>query len=89
VNSPKPSRRQVLSLASDGVSLFSRDAEEQGQINACKELDTAMMAYAVAGRGMLSSQVPKVEEMAADDIRRATPFPQHERREKPPTALGA
>jgi aryl-alcohol dehydrogenase-like predicted oxidoreductase len=50
-------------------SLFSRDAEEQGQINACKELDTAMMAYAVVGRGMLSSQVPKVEEMAADDIR--------------------
>src|SRR5262249_25478894 len=29
----------------------------------------AMMAYAVLGRGMLSAQVPKVEEMAADDIR--------------------
>ena len=35
-------------------SLFSRDAEEQGQIDACKELDMAMMAYAVLGRGMLS-----------------------------------
>jgi aryl-alcohol dehydrogenase-like predicted oxidoreductase len=34
-------------------SLFSRDAEEQGQINACKELGMAMMAYAVLGRGML------------------------------------
>ena len=74
MNSPKPSRRQVLCLASDGVSLFSRDAEEQGQINACKELDTAMMAYAVVGRGMLSSQVPKVEEMAADDIRIQLPL---------------
>ena len=50
-------------------SLFSRDAEEQGQIDACKELGMAMMAYAVLGRGMLSAEIPKVEEMAADDIR--------------------
>ena len=54
-------------------SLFSRDAEEQGQIDACKEFGVAMMAYAVLGRGMLSSQVPKVEEMAADDIRAQLP----------------
>src|ERR1700731_2390841 len=54
-------------------SLFSRDAEEQGQIDACKELGMAMMAYAVLGRGMLSDQVPKVEEMAADDIRTRLP----------------
>jgi aryl-alcohol dehydrogenase-like predicted oxidoreductase len=54
-------------------SLFSRDAEEQGQIDACKELGMAMMAYAVLGRGMLSAQVPKVEELAADDIRARLP----------------
>ena len=54
-------------------SLFSRDAEEQGQIDACKELGMAMMAYAVLGRGMLSAEAPKVEEMAADDIRARLP----------------
>jgi len=54
-------------------SLFSRDAEEQGQIDAYKELGMAMMAYAVLGRGMLSAEVPKVEEMAADDIRADLP----------------
>jgi aryl-alcohol dehydrogenase-like predicted oxidoreductase len=54
-------------------SLFSRDAEEQGQIDACKELGMAMMAYAVLGRGMLSGQVPQVETMAADDIRAQLP----------------
>ena len=54
-------------------SLFSRDAEEQGQIDACKELGMAMMAYAVLGRGMLSDQVPKVEELAADDVRQRLP----------------
>src|SRR5215469_7922169 len=41
-------------------SLFSRDAEEQGQIDACKQLGMTMMAYAVLGRGMLSAQVLKV-----------------------------
>jgi len=54
-------------------SLFSRDAEEQGQIDACRELGAAMMAYAVLGRGMLSGELPKVEEMAADDIRAQLP----------------
>ena len=54
-------------------SLFSRDAEEQGQIDACKELGMAMMAYAVLGRGMLSVEVLKAEEMAVDDIRAELP----------------
>jgi aryl-alcohol dehydrogenase-like predicted oxidoreductase len=54
-------------------SLFSRDAEEQGQIDACRELGMAMMAYAVLGRGMLSPEVPKVEELAADDVRAQLP----------------
>ena len=54
-------------------SLFSRDAEEQGQIDACKELGMTVMAYAVLGRGMLSAQVPKVEEMSAGDIRAQLP----------------
>jgi aryl-alcohol dehydrogenase-like predicted oxidoreductase len=43
-------------------SLFSRDAEEQGQIDACKEVGMAMMAYAVLGRGVLSAEVPKAEK---------------------------
>jgi aryl-alcohol dehydrogenase-like predicted oxidoreductase len=54
-------------------SLFSRDADGQGQIEACKELGMTMMAYAVLGRGMLSAQVPNVEEMSADDIRAQLP----------------
>ena len=54
-------------------SLFSRDAEEQGQIDTCRELGMAMMAYGVLGRGMLSAEPPKLEEMAADDIRAHLP----------------
>jgi aryl-alcohol dehydrogenase-like predicted oxidoreductase len=63
---------QLASLQME-YSLFSRDAEAQGQIDACKELGMAMMAYAVLGRGFLSAQVPKVEEMAADDVRPELP----------------
>jgi aryl-alcohol dehydrogenase-like predicted oxidoreductase len=54
-------------------SLFSRDAEQQGQIDACKELGLAMMAYAVLGRGMLSAELPRVQEMSADDVRARLP----------------
>ncbi len=54
-------------------SLFSRDAEEQGQIQACRDLGMAMMAYAVLGRGMLSDQVPKIEELGTDDVRQRLP----------------
>jgi aryl-alcohol dehydrogenase-like predicted oxidoreductase len=54
-------------------SLFSRDAEQQGQLAACKELGMAMMAYGVVGRGMLSAAVPRLEDMTADDIRKRLP----------------
>jgi aryl-alcohol dehydrogenase-like predicted oxidoreductase len=54
-------------------SLFSRDAEEQDQISVCKQLGMAMMAYAVLGRGMLSAEPPKANEMSADDVRARLP----------------
>jgi aryl-alcohol dehydrogenase-like predicted oxidoreductase len=54
-------------------SLFSRDAEPQGQIAACRDHGMALMAYGVIGRGMLSSAVPQLEQMTADDIRKRLP----------------
>jgi aryl-alcohol dehydrogenase-like predicted oxidoreductase len=63
-------------------SLFSRDAEQQGQIAACRELGMALMAYGVVGRGMLSAQVPKLEQMTANDIRSRLPRFHNENVEK-------
>src|ERR1700747_3230242 len=60
-------------FAADGVFAVFARSEEQGQIDACKELGLTMMAYAVLGRGILSDQVPKVEELAADDVRQRRP----------------
>ncbi|MGH7090985.1 MAG: aldo/keto reductase, partial [Stellaceae bacterium] len=54
-------------------SAFSRDAEVQGQIAAVTELGMAMMAYGVVGRGMLTADVPRIEDMAAGDIRARLP----------------
>jgi aryl-alcohol dehydrogenase-like predicted oxidoreductase len=54
-------------------SLFSRDAEQQGQIAACRQLGMPMMTYAVLGRDMLSGQVPHLKDMTAGDTRARLP----------------
>jgi aryl-alcohol dehydrogenase-like predicted oxidoreductase len=54
-------------------SLFSRDAEAQGQLAACKDLNLAVMAYGVLGRGMLTAHAPMLEDMAEADIRKRLP----------------
>jgi aryl-alcohol dehydrogenase-like predicted oxidoreductase len=73
---------QPLASLQMEYSLFSRDAEQQGQTAACKELGLALMAYGVVGRGMLSGQVPRLEQMAADDIRARLPRFHNENVEK-------
>jgi aryl-alcohol dehydrogenase-like predicted oxidoreductase len=54
-------------------SIFSRDAEAQGQVAACKDLGMALMAYAVLGRGFLSASEPRLADMQKDDIRARLP----------------
>jgi aryl-alcohol dehydrogenase-like predicted oxidoreductase len=54
-------------------SLFSRDAEEEGQIDAARELGMAMMAYAVLGRGLLSAEPPSPGDFTDGDIRARLP----------------
>ena len=54
-------------------SLFSRDAEQQGQLAACKALNMAMMAYGVLGRGQLTAEIPKLDGMGETDIRKRQP----------------
>jgi aryl-alcohol dehydrogenase-like predicted oxidoreductase len=54
-------------------SIFSRDAEDQGQIAACAEGGGALMAYAVLGRGLITSRAPKADALAEGDIRARLP----------------
>ncbi len=54
-------------------SIFSRDAEEQGQIAACKELGLGFMAFGTLGQGMLTQATPSIEAMSSQDIRKRLP----------------
>ena len=53
-------------------SLWSRDPEG-GLLAACRELGVAFVAYSPLGRGFLTGQFKKFEDLAPDDFRRFSP----------------
>ena len=53
-------------------SLWSRDPED-GLLAVCRELGVAFVAYSPLGRGFLTGQFKKFEDLAADDFRRFSP----------------
>jgi aryl-alcohol dehydrogenase-like predicted oxidoreductase len=53
-------------------SLWSRDAED-GILAACRELGIGFVAYSPLGRGFLTGQFQKFDDLPADDYRRNTP----------------
>jgi aryl-alcohol dehydrogenase-like predicted oxidoreductase len=54
-------------------SLWTRDVEGNGVLNACRELNIGFVAYSPLGRGFLSGQITKFEDLAEDDYRRHSP----------------
>jgi aryl-alcohol dehydrogenase-like predicted oxidoreductase len=53
-------------------SLWTRDPE-QGILAACRELGIGFVAYSPLGRGFLTGQFKKFEDLPTDDIRRSWP----------------
>ncbi len=53
-------------------SIWSFDIEET-TIPTCRELDVALVAYSPLGRGFLTGQIKKFEDLAEDDYRRFNP----------------
>jgi aryl-alcohol dehydrogenase-like predicted oxidoreductase len=53
-------------------SLWSRDPEDE-VLPTARELGIAFVAYSPLGRGFLTGQIKKFEDLAADDYRRASP----------------
>ncbi len=53
-------------------SLWTRDPED-GVLQTCKELGIAFVAYSPLGRGFLTGQIKKFEDLAPDDYRRFSP----------------
>jgi aryl-alcohol dehydrogenase-like predicted oxidoreductase len=53
-------------------SLWSRDPED-GVLQTCRELGIGFVAYSPLGRGFLTGQIKRFEDLAPDDYRRMSP----------------
>jgi len=73
---PQTLRRAVkvhpITALQTEYSLWSRDPED-GILATCRELGIGFVAYAPLGRGFLTGQIRKFEELAEDDYRRTSP----------------
>jgi aryl-alcohol dehydrogenase-like predicted oxidoreductase len=61
----------ITALQSE-YSLWSRDPED-GALATCRELGIGLVPYSPLGRGFLTGQIKKFEDLASDDYRRFSP----------------
>lgn len=54
-------------------SLWSRDLEDNGQLDAARECGTAIVAFSPLGRGFLTGELKSPEDFQEDDFRRTSP----------------
>jgi aryl-alcohol dehydrogenase-like predicted oxidoreductase len=73
---PETIRRAVkvhpISALQTEYSLWSREPED-GLLALCRELGITFVAYSPLGRGFLTGEVQKFDDLAADDYRRTSP----------------
>jgi aryl-alcohol dehydrogenase-like predicted oxidoreductase len=62
---------QLASVQTE-YSLWSRDPED-GILATCRELGVGFLAYSPLGRGFLTGQIKRCEDLAQDDYRRHSP----------------
>jgi aryl-alcohol dehydrogenase-like predicted oxidoreductase len=61
-----------ISALQSEYSLWTRDPED-GALAACRELGVGFVAYSPLGRGFLTGQIRRFEDLAEDDYRRFSP----------------
>ncbi|MDY7560099.1 aldo/keto reductase [Pseudomonas sp. 10B1] len=62
-----------ISALQTEYSLWSRDPEENGSLEACRRLGIAFVPYSPLGRGFLTGTLKSPNDFAADDYRRSSP----------------
>ncbi|MEY4581794.1 MAG: hypothetical protein RL701_6497, partial [Pseudomonadota bacterium] len=62
----------IASVQSE-LSLWTRDPEQDGVLDTCRELGIGFLAYSPLGRGFLTGQFKRFEDFAQDDYRRFSP----------------
>lgn len=74
---PETLRRAVkvhpIAALQTEYSLWTRDPETNGILATCRELGIGFVAYSPLGRGFLTGQFKRFEDLPADDYRRQTP----------------
>ena len=65
-------RVHPLTSVQTEYSLWTRDPED-GVLAACRELGIGFLAYSPLGRGFLTGQIKRFEDLAEDDFRRHSP----------------
>jgi Predicted oxidoreductases (related to aryl-alcohol dehydrogenases) len=71
----------ITALQSE-YSLWTREVEDNDVLATCRELGIGFVAYSPLGRGFLSGEIKKFEDLAEDDYRRQSPRFQGENFEK-------
>jgi aryl-alcohol dehydrogenase-like predicted oxidoreductase len=61
-----------ISALQTEYSLWTRDPED-GLLDVCRELGVGFVAYSPLGRGFLTGQIQRFEDLAPDDFRRFSP----------------
>jgi aryl-alcohol dehydrogenase-like predicted oxidoreductase len=62
----------IAALQSE-FSLWTRDPERNGMLDACRRLGVALVAYSPLGRGFLTGSITRAEDFTEDDYRRRSP----------------
>ncbi len=74
---PETLRRAVkihpIAALQTEYSLWTRDPEDNGVLSTCRELGIGFVAYSPLGRGFLTGQFQRFEDLPADDYRRTSP----------------
>jgi aryl-alcohol dehydrogenase-like predicted oxidoreductase len=75
--SPETLRRahkvHPITAVQSEYSLWSRDPEDDGILDACREMGVGFVPYSPLGRGFLTGQIKRFEDLAPDDYRRNSP----------------
>ncbi|MEO6590293.1 MAG: aldo/keto reductase, partial [Pyrinomonadaceae bacterium] len=62
----------ITALQSE-YSLWTRDVEDNGVLATCREFNIGFVPYSPLGRGFLSGEIKRFEDLAEDDWRRTNP----------------
>jgi len=62
----------IAALQSE-FSLWTRDPQSNGMLDACRRLGVSLVAYSPLGRGFLTGAITRPEDFAEDDYRRSSP----------------